>query len=121
MPAHFMTWVFIVAAGLIAVTSVPLIMKKVPMNRWTGVRFKVCYESDELWYRINVFGGWMLLTSSLAIMALGVVSLWLFPKPDEWHALYLAGALVMLYVAATAGTYGYAMRASKGHQTIENE
>ena len=62
--------------GLIVIgVSLPLVKGKVPMNRLYGVRFKRSFESDELWYEINRFGGRKMIRWSIVLLALGVISL----------------------------------------------
>lgn len=51
---------------------VPLIKRKIKMNRWYGVRIKKSFESDENWYELNAYGGKQLIVWSLPLIAVGV-------------------------------------------------
>jgi len=62
-------------ALLIGGFSVPLIRRRVPMNKTYGVRFPQSFQSDEAWYRINVFGGKCLFAASVAILLVGIYGL----------------------------------------------
>lgn len=57
---------------LIALVSVPLILRKVPRNWAYGVRTPATLRSDEIWYPANEYGGKALLVSSF-ISAIAIV------------------------------------------------
>jgi hypothetical protein len=59
-------------ALLIALLSIPLIFRRVPMNSFYGVRFAESYKSDKSWYAINEFGGKALFVASLPILISGL-------------------------------------------------
>lgn len=59
--------------------SVPLALSKIPMNQAYGVRFAKSFESDELWFKINRYGGKQLITWSIPIVLLGLAVL-VFPS-----------------------------------------
>jgi uncharacterized membrane protein len=59
---------------LIALISIPLILRKVPRNWVYGVRTPATLKSDEIWYPANEYGGKALLVSSV-ISAIGVLIL----------------------------------------------
>lgn len=44
--------------GLFAIViSIPLAMRKVPMNRVYGIRIRRAFLSQRHWYEINAYGG----------------------------------------------------------------
>lgn len=54
---------------LLAAVALPLILGKVPMNRWYGVRVPRAFESPEKWYAINRVGGlWLLADAGVLIL-----------------------------------------------------
>ena len=55
--------------------SRPLVRGKVSMNHFYGVRFKRSFESDEIWYEINRYGGQRMILWSYPILGLGLVAL----------------------------------------------
>lgn len=61
-------------AALFIVLSIPLIQKKVKMNRTYGVRIKKAFESDENWYKINACGGRCLLVWSVVLTIIGIAT-----------------------------------------------
>jgi SdpI/YfhL protein family len=65
----------LVACGLIAAASVPLILRCVRPNPIYGFRTPRSLSSPEIWYPVNAFAGWTLLISA----AVRAVSLSLIP------------------------------------------
>lgn len=62
---------------LIIVICIPLVLGKVPMNNVYGIRFKKSFESEEFWYKINAYGGKLLIIWSIPLVFLGVVTFFL--------------------------------------------
>lgn len=72
-----------VVTGLIFILlSIPLIAKKVPMNRLYGFRIRKAFASEENWYKINHYGGKQLLYWSSLLVAVGVIC---FMYPAQEH------------------------------------
>lgn len=65
------------AALLIIVLSIPLVQQKVKMNKVYGVRFKKAFESDENWYKINMYGGRQLILWSIFLIVFGIITFFL--------------------------------------------
>ena len=65
------------SALLFIALAIPLVRGKVRMNRLYGVRFRKSFESDELWYKINRYGGWRLIQWSVVLLVLGLAAPWL--------------------------------------------
>ena len=61
---------FVIGAAVIALVSIPMILKIVPPNRIYGFRTPSTLANRELWYRANTFAGWALLIAALASIAL---------------------------------------------------
>ena len=55
---------FLVACGVIAAVSVPLILGAVPPNRWYGFRTTRTLSNEKLWFRANHFAGWAFLAAA---------------------------------------------------------
>jgi len=49
--------------------SLPLIGRKVGMNRWYGVRIPEAFASEDRWFKINHYGGKLLLGWGMALGA----------------------------------------------------
>ena len=54
--------------------SIPLVKRKVSMNKVYGVRIKKAFESEDDWYKINAYGGKQLILWSLPIILLGIAT-----------------------------------------------
>ncbi len=55
---------FLVACGVIAALSVPLILRAVPPNRWYGFRTTRTLSNEKLWFSANHFAGWAFLAAA---------------------------------------------------------
>lgn len=75
----------IFVAFLIIGISTPLVMGKIPMNWFYGIRFQKSFESEENWYKINKYGGKLLIIWSLPIFLVGVITLFV-PMPIHGFA-----------------------------------
>ena len=64
-------------AVVMILLGLPLLMRKIPMNRWYGARFKKSFESEENWYRINAYSAKQLILWSLPLMIIGMATLFL--------------------------------------------
>lgn len=78
---HLFFGIVYILCGLIFIlVSVPLVQRKIPMNRLYGFRFAKSYASDANWYRINAYGGRQMIRWSVVLIFAGVVTL-LFRVP----------------------------------------
>ena len=68
----------IVLALLLIGISLPLVLGKVLMNHVYGIRFAKSFESEELWVKINRYGGKQIIFWSIPIILLGLAAL-VFP------------------------------------------
>jgi uncharacterized membrane protein len=83
---------------LASVLSVPLVLRKVPMNRAYGIRIPKAFTSDSNWYDINAYGGKLLLAYGLALVAFGVLARDSAPPPTSiWTAVFIVGPLVLVF------------------------
>ncbi len=86
----------LVLAGL----SVPLILRKIPMNHFYGVRFPQSFKSDNAWYEINAFGGKALLIASVPILLVGLYGL--LQEPRNYSLIGAAVLVVSVMIACLA-------------------
>jgi len=64
----------IALAGLLVVgISIPLILRRIPMNRFYGVRIPKSFVSDDNWYAINAYGGRFLAVAGVIISVVGLI------------------------------------------------
>ena len=82
---------------LMALVSVPLIRRKVPMNRVYGIRVSKAYISEHNWYEINAYGGKLLFVFGIFLLAYGWFSLDFVPPPTSpWTPVFLILPLLVL-------------------------
>ena len=103
-------------ALLLAGLSLPLILRKVPMNRFYGVRFPQSFKSNEAWYEINAYGGKALLIATIPILLAGLYGLLAAPNPSGPYSLICAGVLVLSVMLASLASYWKARKVERENQ-----
>jgi hypothetical protein len=83
---------------LIIIISIPLVQQSISMNKIYGIRFKKSFESEENWYKINVYGGKQLIIWSFPLILFGVVTFFLPLKGNELRILLVACAPLIFLV-----------------------
>ena len=64
----------IALAGVVVVgVSIPLILRRIPMNGFYGVRIPKSFVSDDNWYAINAYGGRFLALAGAIISVIGLI------------------------------------------------
>ena len=90
----------IVSGVLIIGISIPLVMRKIKMNRFYGMRIRKAFESDEIWYELNAYAGKLGIVWSIPIIVAGIICFFI-PIHDE-NIVVLALVLVLVPIAACA-------------------
>jgi uncharacterized membrane protein len=94
-------WLFV---GLLFIgISIPLVLEKVPPNRWYGFRVAKTFSNERIWYAANRVAGYDLLWAGVVIAITAVITGLLLPQLGSTtaHAINLAlfiGALVVAVV-----------------------
>ncbi|HNR35226.1 MAG TPA: SdpI family protein [Candidatus Hydrogenedentes bacterium] len=99
-------------ALLFILLSVPLVYRKIPMNRWYGFRLRKSFQSDECWFSINEYGGRQLILWSLPLIVTGAIKIFL-PMDgleDSVAAILGAGPLVVCMGIAIVRTLIFAKK-----------
>ena len=78
---------------LLALLSLPLIGRRVPMNRFYGVRTAAAFKSEQNWYEINAYGGWQMLGVGLLMSVIGLAG---FLLPERYQGGYGLGAPLLV-------------------------
>jgi hypothetical protein len=90
-------WVHAGLGAVVVLISVPLIARKVPMNKVYGIRVTEAFRSEKDWYAINVYGGRLLLAFGVLLLACAVVGVGLAPAPTSpWAPVFIAAPLLAL-------------------------
>lgn len=87
-------------AVLTILLAIPLLQRKVKMNKLYGVRFKKSFESEENWYKINEYGARQLILWSIPLAIIGVVTLFLPLKENATVTIIVAFAPLILVIPA---------------------
>ena len=84
--------------GLVTtVLSIPLIRRKIPMNRVVGIRLRAAFVSQRNWYEINAYGGRLLLAFGLFLVAFGWFGQGIAPPPTSaWAPVFLVVPLLAI-------------------------
>jgi uncharacterized membrane protein len=71
---------FLIPAAIIAVLSIPMILRKVPPNPIYGFRTASTLADSVVWYRANAFAGWALLIGAIVggtlTVSVDAIGLW---------------------------------------------
>ncbi len=87
-------------AGLFIIAiCIPLVKRKVKMNRWFGMRLPKSYTSEENWYKINEYGGRQFIYWSIPL-ALSGVMFFIMPQIGavQIHIMRVFCLLVCIFV-----------------------
>jgi len=69
---HTLGLAYMCVACVFIAISVPLVLRKIPMNNFYGFRIGKAFESDEMWYKINAFGGKQFIFWSVILLLIGM-------------------------------------------------
>jgi uncharacterized membrane protein len=86
-----------IAPVLTIALSVPMVLGKIPPNRFYGFRTRKTLSNPEVWYRANRLAGIDLIVASLASLLASLLLLPLLPEQDALLAsvlLFAMGALL---------------------------
>jgi hypothetical protein len=79
---------------LLAAFSMPLVLRRVPMNRVYGIRIPEAFTSDARWYDINAYGGRLFLVYGALLAAFGFLARDIAPPAASlWSPVFIVGPL----------------------------
>ena len=84
--------------GLVTVVlSIPLMLRKVAMNRWYGIRIPKAFISPHNWYELNAYGGGLLFLFGIFLLVFTWIGRGFAPAPSSaWAPVYLIAPLLLL-------------------------
>jgi hypothetical protein len=95
---------------LLTAFSLPLVLRRVPMNRAYGIRVPEAFTSDACWYDINAYGGRIFLVYGILLAALGYLARDLAPPVrSPWSPVFIVGPMLVL-LALLPAIRSYARR-----------
>lgn len=81
MNTRLFPWLFV---GLLFIgLGIPLILEKVPPNRWYGLRVAKTLSSERIWYPANRVAGYDLMWAGIAIAITTVITGLFFERLDS--------------------------------------
>ncbi|MDC0088066.1 SdpI family protein [Akkermansiaceae bacterium] len=98
MPPETTALINILMALLIIGVSIPLIFRKIPMNRFYGVRFAKSFKSEKAWYEINEYGGKALIVCMIPNFLYGIYGL--IQKPLSYTLISTIVIVISVILAA---------------------
>lgn len=72
---YFFGGIYLFCGLAFILVSIPLVRKKIPMNRRYGFRLGKAFSCDENWYLINSYGGRQMIRWSVALITFGALTL----------------------------------------------
>ena len=113
----------VIVGFVILVLSLPLILRKVPMNALYGARIPASFASEENWYAINAYAGRQLAKGSVAVILTGLVGVFIpWHRQDSYTfwaiGIVLASVLIPAFQMIGLGKRGASMppNRSRGHK-----
>jgi uncharacterized membrane protein len=99
--------ILLIGTGLVmAIIAYPLVKRKIKMNHMYGVRFPQSFYSEESWYKINEYGGKLLMIWGILIAIAGICLM--FIRIEDWVGLLIFLALIASLIVPVDFTYRYA-------------
>ncbi|HEX2610533.1 MAG TPA: SdpI family protein [Gemmatimonadales bacterium] len=81
---------------LLALLSIPLVLRWVPRNRAYGIRIPEAFSTEAGWYDINAYGGRLFLIYGVILATVGFLARDLAPPPTSLgSAVFIAGPLLV--------------------------
>lgn len=103
----------IAGALLIIGPSIPLVMHKIKMNDFYGIRIRKAFKSEENWYKINEYGGKEFIIWFIPIFLAGIISFFIPIDGQNKETLYFAlcdGPIMVCVAIAVIRIFIYASR-----------
>jgi hypothetical protein len=90
-------YVHLVIGLMMTAFSIPLVLRKVRMNRAYGIRTRKAFASESNWYAVNAYGGKLFLGLGLFLVVFGYFGRGLAPEPTSlWAPVYMIVPLLAL-------------------------
>ncbi len=86
---------FVVIGLLSIVTGLPLARRRVPPNRWYGIRLPATFADEYVWYETNAAGGRDLMVLGIIVVGVAVIPPQLATLSAAQYAGLSAGVFVV--------------------------
>ncbi len=82
---------------LTASFSIPLMRRKIPMNRAFGIRVSKAFTSERNWYELNAYGGKLFFIFGLFLIGFSCLTHRFAPSPSSpWAPVFLIIPLTLI-------------------------
>lgn len=88
----------LLVGALTVLIAIPLVRRKVKMNRAYGIRIRAAFESEHNWYEINAYGGRQMILWAIPLVMLGIVTFFVPLQNNSVLALVVGCAPAILLV-----------------------
>ena len=95
----------ILCGVIFILVSLPLVKKKVPMNRYYGFRIAKAFVSDDNWYKINSYGGRQFIRWAIALIMIGILYFIVPLENPDTPILNLVVAMLPMIICVIAAIY----------------
>jgi uncharacterized membrane protein len=87
-------FIFAAVGLLFMILGIPLALRRVPPNRWYGLRVAATFASQEVWYEANAVSGRALIGLGVVLLGLALGLPALTPSDRVYRYVYLSVLLV---------------------------
>jgi parallel beta-helix repeat protein len=96
----FLLALFVSTGLLLVVLSIPMVLRRVPPNRWYGFRVQATLEDEDIWYSANAYAGKGIFWVGVGNVVVAV-ALFLFPVSNINVYASAVGGFVTVGLAVT--------------------
>lgn len=99
--------VYLGAALLMMLLSIPMIQKRIKPNRWYGFRTRKTLSSPDIWYPANAYAGKILLAQSVVIFVAALLLYFVPNMSEDGYTLSVSIVLLCSLMPAIGLMFGY--------------
>jgi hypothetical protein len=100
-------WIYVGFGVVMILLSFPLVARKVPPNRFFGVRTRMTLDHPDLWYEMNAYEGKLLLVFGVCLTIAAFGLYWLPGITQDGYAAGYIGVLAVVGVLITVRSTVY--------------
>jgi hypothetical protein len=103
----FLLIVFLVSGAILIRVSIPLIQGRVKPNLWYGFRVRQTLEDPKIWYPVNSFSGWRLLSVGVAEIVVATALYFVAGLDVAMYASIVGSVVVAALIMALIQSFRY--------------
>lgn len=94
-PLALLLALYILIGALFIGLSIPLILRRVPPNRWYGFRVRRTLASPDIWYPANAYSSWLMLGLGLLVILVALAAYFVPGMAVGVYAGFVAAFMVV--------------------------